>query len=117
MRGSRGRGEERFSGELSRHYTDAAHFRMNENGVSIRELPGCAGEIGFTSTVSPPRTATDVLGFYDDGRYHWGRLISLAYEALIRLDTLIPSCEADTGRKLGRARAVGTLWWGLDRMV
>jgi hypothetical protein len=75
---------------FDRHDTYATLFMGSKNGVSVRELPGGAGEIVFTSTVSPPYNATDVSGFYNGGRYHWGRLTSPDYEAVTRLDTLIP---------------------------
>ncbi len=100
--------------------TYATLFTGSKNGVSVRELPGGAGEIVFTSTVSPPHTATDVSGFYNGGRYHWGRLTSPAYEAVTRFDTLIPSWEAKTpaGSWIElevRARS-GGVWTGWFKM-
>ena len=57
---------------VDRYDTRAASFAGSKNGVSVREIAGGKGEIVFTSTVIPPYTAFDVLGFYNSGRYHWG---------------------------------------------
>ena len=79
-----------------RYDVRAALFTGSKNGVSVRGLPGGAGEIVLASVASSPHAATDVLGFYNGGRYHWGRLTSPAYETATRFDTLIPSWEAKT---------------------
>jgi hypothetical protein len=81
---------------FDRHDAYATLFAGSKNGVSVREFPGDTGEIGLASMVSSVHTATDVSGFYNGGRYRWGRLTSPAYEAVTCFDTLIPSWEVKT---------------------
>ncbi len=82
--------------DFNRHDTYTALSAGSKNGISVRELPNGAGEVGLVSAATPPHTTADGLAFYNGGRYHWGRLSSPAYETATRFDTLIPSWQAKT---------------------
>ena len=81
---------------FDRHDIRAALAVDNGDGVLVRERPGGMGEVSLTSTSAPSHTAFDDSGFYNGGRYHWGRLTSPVYETVTRFDTLIPSWLATT---------------------
>lgn len=105
---------------FDRHDTHSALAAGTGDGILVRERPGGAGEVNLTSASTPSHTAFDGSGFYNGGRYCWGRLTSPVYETATRFDTLIPSWRATTpaGTWLElevRVRSCGawTRWFGM----
>ena len=78
---------------FDRYDTYAALSEGEQDGVTVSELSGGAGEVRL---VSAPYTASDDSGFYNGGSYHWGSMTSPAYGTAIQFDTLVPSWEAMT---------------------
>jgi hypothetical protein len=81
---------------FDRHDTRAALAAGAGDGVLVRERPGGAGAVNLASTSTPSHTAFDGSGFYNGGRYQWGRLTSPVCETASRFDTLVPSWQAKT---------------------
>ena len=78
------------------HDNHAALSAGKGDGVLVREGPEGVGEVRLVSTDTPSHTTSDYSGFYNGGRYHWGRLTSPVYETATPFDTLVPSWEATT---------------------
>ncbi len=81
---------------FDRHDTHSALAAGTGDGILVRERPGGAGEVSLVFTATPSHTAFDDSGFYNGGRYHWGRLTSPVYETATWFDTLVPSWRAMT---------------------
>jgi len=79
--------------DFDRYDTYAALSEGEQDGVTVSELPGGAGEV---SLASAPYAAFDGSGFYNGGSYYWGWLTSPVYGTTTPFDTLVPSWEAVT---------------------
>src|SRR5215217_5129171 len=79
--------------DFGRYDTYAALSEGEEDGVTVSELSGGAGEV---TLVSAPYTASDESGFYNGGSYYGGWMTSPVYETATLFDTLVPSWEAVT---------------------
>ncbi len=79
--------------DFDRYDTYAALSAGENDGVTVDELYGGAGEVRLDSA---PYAAFDDSGFYNGGSYYWGRTTLPAYETDTLFDTLVPSWEAVT---------------------